>query len=124
MELTEWLFLKRTGHSLSDFSPCHEVASIAPRPIYFLHSEGDQIIPISHSLALYEATPGPKNLWVEKGVDHCGIYFKNREEYRRRLILFFEQALQGLPDTTAISIAATSFTNQAPNSFLTTQVAA
>lgn len=123
MGLTDWLFFWRTGHFLSDFSPAQEVAKIAPRPIYFLHSESDQIVPLSQSYILYEAASGLKTLWVEKGIDHCGIYFKNREEYRRRLILFFEQALEGLPDTTANSIAATPFTNQALNSFLTSQVA-
>ncbi len=96
LELTEWLFLYRTGHTLSDFSPKQEVAKIAPRPVYFLHSECDQIIPMSHSQALYEASPGPKSLWIENGGYHCGIYFKNRSEYRRRLIRFFEEALEGL----------------------------
>ncbi len=121
MELTEWLFFCRTGHSLSDFSPAQEVAKIAPRPIYFVHSEGDQIIPISHSYALHEATNSPKTLWIEKGGEHCSVYFNNRDEYRRRLIVFFEQALQGLPDNESNCQAVNPFTSEAFDSFITSQ---
>ncbi len=95
LKTVDWLFTYRTGHALTDFSPIDEVAKIAPRPIYFLHGGADPMIPTEHVYALYEAALGPKSLWVEEGLSHCGIYFKNRPEYRRRLVSFFEEWLIG-----------------------------
>jgi dipeptidyl aminopeptidase/acylaminoacyl peptidase len=85
------LFTLRTGHPLHNFSPLKEVSNMKPRPIYFLHGGSDKITPISHAYNLYKAAKGPKELWIEEGIDHCGIYFLDRVEYRKRAIEFYQK---------------------------------
>jgi dipeptidyl aminopeptidase/acylaminoacyl peptidase len=93
MAATDWFFVRRTGHRLADFSPLGEIKRIAPRPVYFLHGTADEIIPVEQAYALYEAAQGPKSLWIEEGLHHCGIYFAHRHEYRRRITAFFQEWL-------------------------------
>jgi dipeptidyl aminopeptidase/acylaminoacyl peptidase len=93
IDTANWFFTRRTGHPLHNFSPLKEISSMKPRPIYFLHGASDSITPISHAYTLYNAATGPKELWVEEGVDHCGIYFLNRTEYRKQAIEFFQKWL-------------------------------
>ena len=39
-------------------------------PLLILHGERDEIVPVSHGQALYEAAPGPKQIQVFDGVGH------------------------------------------------------
>ncbi len=91
IDTANWLFTLRTGHPLHNFSPLKEISSMKPRPIYFLHGASDSITPISHAYTLYNAATGPKELWIEEGIDHCGIYFVDRTEYRKWAIEFYEK---------------------------------
>ena len=87
------LFERRTGHRWQDFAPIAEIGRIAPRPVYLVHAVGDRVIPVEQVHRLYEAASQPKELWVEPGLDHCGVYFAFREEYARRVLKFFGQYL-------------------------------
>jgi fermentation-respiration switch protein FrsA (DUF1100 family) len=93
MNAVDLLFTIRTGRHLGDFSPLKEIERMAPRPIFLTHATRDSVIPVSHAYKLFEAAKEPKELWIEEGLDHCGIYFNNRQEYRRRAINFFEENL-------------------------------
>jgi len=93
VDLAERLFEERTGYSWREFSPVKEIARIAPRPVFLIHAANDSIAPVSDAYALYKAAAGPKELWIEDGLEHCGVYFNSREEYCRRALAFFEQYL-------------------------------
>jgi fermentation-respiration switch protein FrsA (DUF1100 family) len=90
MDLANLMFKFRTGKTLVDFSPLAEISKMTPRPIFFVHALDDATTPVSHVHRLYDAAPGPKELWLEDGIGHCGIYFKYRKEYRQRAIEFFK----------------------------------
>ncbi len=93
LDLAARLFQARTGHHWRDFSPLAEIGSIAPRPVYIVHAANDKMVPVDQAYKLYEAAGEPKELWVEEGLEHCGVYFAYRAEYARRVLNFFGQYL-------------------------------
>jgi dipeptidyl aminopeptidase/acylaminoacyl peptidase len=93
MQLADQFFQKRTGQSIGEFSPIEEVSKMKPRPLFFVHCEGDKIIPPTHAQHLYEAAQGPKELWLEPGLEHCATYFFNREKYTGLAVDFFTRYL-------------------------------
>lgn len=95
--LAERIFAHHTGYKWQDFAPINEVAKLANRPVFFVHGTGDVTVPVECAYQLYNAKPGWKQLWIEEGVGHCGIYFKYREEYSQRVLNFLEQNLVDEP---------------------------
>jgi uncharacterized protein len=101
LDLAEKLFESRTGHRWLDFAPIDEMSKLGQRPVYLVHGTHDTMVPIEHAYRLYAAAPGPKNLWIEDGVEHCGVYFAHRLEYVRRCLKFFGDKLIDPVDDTA-----------------------
>ena len=71
-----------------DYSPIHNVARIAPVPLLVICSENDGIIPVHHSLELYQAAGEPKQLLVTRGA-HTATFLDT--ENRRWLLEFLRQ---------------------------------
>lgn len=56
------------------FNPEWVVDKIAPRPILFITSDNDRLVPPEESLHLYERAGQPKKLVVLKGYGHYEVY--------------------------------------------------
>ncbi len=57
----------QTGCDLYDFSPAHDAADVAPRPILFIHCRDDPVITFDSGQDLYEAASAPKSfLWLDR----------------------------------------------------------
>jgi dipeptidyl aminopeptidase/acylaminoacyl peptidase len=91
--LAERLFESRTGHRWVDFAPINEINKLGNRPVFFVHGSSDSMVPVDQAYRLYAAAPGPKELWIEDGIEHCGVYFAHRQEYTERCAKFFNKAL-------------------------------
>lgn len=89
VDIAAQIFKARTGYHWADFEPIQEIAQIAPRPVYLVHGAADTMVPVDNSYRLYAAAGQPKDLWIEDGVEHCGIYFAKRHEYTGRVLKFF-----------------------------------
>jgi fermentation-respiration switch protein FrsA (DUF1100 family) len=83
----------RLGLRLSESDPVPSVASIGPRPVFFIHGERDMLVPPSEQDRLYAACGEPKTLWRIEGAGHRQGYELEPEKYRRRVIGFFSQHL-------------------------------
>lgn len=94
MDLAGRLFRSRTGHRWEDFAPIDELPRLGNRPVYFIHGANDSMVPIDHAYRLYAAATGPKDLWIEDDIEHCGVYFAHRSEYVRRCLKFFGETLK------------------------------
>ena len=46
------------------------VSKIAPRPLLFLHSEGDKVVPVADSRKLFEMAGEPKKIHIFEGDEH------------------------------------------------------
>jgi pimeloyl-ACP methyl ester carboxylesterase len=74
--------------------PIGKVADIAPRPVFFIHGEADETIPVAHAQRLYEAADNPADeLWTVPGAGHTQAYNTGPEEYLERVTAFFDAAL-------------------------------
>jgi len=78
----------RLGANLFHYEPVRWVGKIAPRPIFFIHGELDQYVPDFDEL--YAAANDPKEAWRLAGVGHTKVSETYPDEFRRRVISFFD----------------------------------
>ncbi|HLQ60437.1 MAG TPA: alpha/beta hydrolase [Candidatus Acidoferrales bacterium] len=83
----------RAGCSLADCSPRQVLSALEPRPLFFIHGGADELTPLHHSRALYDAYRGPREIWVVQGAPHSGAYFADRALYVERVAGFFARHL-------------------------------
>jgi len=92
-----WLALTvtslRVGANQFRYEPIRWVGRIAPRPILFIHGERDPYIPPADFDALVAAANEPKEIWRVPEAGHRTVDQVYPEEYRRRVVAFFDQYL-------------------------------
>jgi dipeptidyl aminopeptidase/acylaminoacyl peptidase len=93
VDVAEALVQRRAGYRLGEFAPIREVAQIAPRPLLIIGGADDHTIRLSEMQRLYQAAGEPKELWIEQGVEHVGVYFADRRKYVQRVGEFFARYL-------------------------------
>ncbi len=54
-------------------------------PMLFIHGESDTFVPTDMVYPLYDAKPGPKELWIVPGADHAHSYRDHKEAYTARV---------------------------------------
>ncbi|MFP4589677.1 MAG: alpha/beta hydrolase [Candidatus Acetothermia bacterium] len=62
-------------------------------PVFFIHSQDDQMIAAENSQLLYEKAPGPKESWFPSGAAHGRVSEEYPDEYRARVVEFFDNHL-------------------------------
>ena len=81
----------RLGANIFHYETICWVGRITPHPIFFIHGELDQYCPDFDEL--YAAAGEPKEAWRLVGVDHTKASETFPEEFRRRVIEFFDRNL-------------------------------
>ena len=89
-----WFCENETGLSMQDIRPIDDIASIAPRPILFIHGGQDDLINVHNSERLYEAAGEPKEFYLIPDAAHGDYLDIEPEEFERRLVAFFEMNLR------------------------------
>lgn len=88
-----WLLVYRgeraAGFPAAEVSPQKAVAE-RPFPVFLVCDEADHALPCRHSEMIYKAARGPKQLWRVPGAVHTGAIGMWPDEFRRRLLAFFE----------------------------------
>lgn len=60
-------------------------------PIFFIHGENDEGVPVGDSIRLFEASKNPFNeLWLVPGAGHCQEYSLDPNGYIDTVVAFFE----------------------------------
>ena len=91
--LTVWLTERRTGIDAGDIVPERAVAALAPMPLLVMHGLGDETIAPADGEAIFAAAGAPKTLWLIPGAEHGEGADAAPDEYRRRIVAFFEENL-------------------------------
>ena len=91
--LTVWLTERRTGIDAGDIVPERAVAALAPTPLLVMHGLADETIGPADGEAIFAAAGEPKELWLIPGVAHGDGADDAPDEYRRRIVAFFEENL-------------------------------
>lgn len=83
------------------YSAERHIQALAPIPLLFIHGTADDVIPHHHTQKLYELATSPKQLIIILNGLH--IMALTESTYQDQVIHFFETALSGCRQTTAIS---------------------
>ncbi|MBT3363082.1 MAG: alpha/beta hydrolase [Chloroflexi bacterium] len=71
-----------------------ESLSAFNKPVFFIHGDQDETIPVEHASQLYEACSHPqKQLWITSGVTHVRSYAMYNREYMDKVTAFFDATL-------------------------------
>ena len=83
----------RYGWNFREASALEQVRQCT-QPMLFIHGDADTFVPTWMVHPLYEAKPGPKELWLVPGAEHAVSYKENKEEYTRRVRNFVDRYIR------------------------------
>jgi len=75
-------------------SPLKAIGQISPRPVLIINGADDPRMPASDAKKLYEAAKEPKQLWLVPEAGHLESYSAAGNEYKRRVVDFFNRYLR------------------------------
>jgi dipeptidyl aminopeptidase/acylaminoacyl peptidase len=91
VSLNPWFFRRETGVDTRSISPVRVVGQISPRPLLLIY--GDREAEEAHAREQYEAAGDPKMLWIVPDCGHGDYIQAAPEEWERRVVAFFNEAL-------------------------------
>jgi len=90
-----WPFQWPLALTIDDrYRPIEAIAELRELPVLIIHGEADQVVPVHHGIALFEAAHEPKTLWLVPGAGHIEAlaHEQPRAELARYLRRRFESA--------------------------------
>ena len=75
------------------FDPVEAIGQIAPRPVFLMHGDQDDVVPVASAHALYERAGEPKELWLIEGLKHCKALDEAYDPFTSRVVEFFDRWL-------------------------------
>ena len=74
--------------------PIKSLSEIGDVPVFLIHGDQDETIPVEHARRMYEVCGNTTNqLWITPGVAHIRSYASFNKEYLERVTAFFNSAL-------------------------------
>lgn len=86
------VYWARTGHNPWKLSPIDDLPTISPREVFLIY--GEKEIDSGRGREQYEAAREPKSLWVVSQGAHGQNHVVAPQEYRQRVLDFFDRALE------------------------------
>jgi uncharacterized protein len=83
-----------SGTHIDQVRPVDEIGKISPHAVFIIDGWKDAAVAMNSPYRLIEAAGEPKQLWVEDGVPHLGMYGNNPKRYEKRVIGFFDEYLK------------------------------
>lgn len=88
--VTIWFARLRLGFDPEACAPIHHIGQLS-RPVLILQGGSDARMPVTEGQSLYDAAKEPKQLWIVPTADHGGVQAAAPEEYKKRILDFFEK---------------------------------
>lgn len=82
----------RAGYNFEEASAVKQLAHNT-LPILFIHGDNDDFVPTEMVYPLYEATKGPKELYMVKGAGHAEAFTKETDTYKAKVSEFLAKYL-------------------------------
>lgn len=84
------------GMDFRNDKPADALAHLGDRPVLLIHGTIDNVVPLHHVFALYEAAANDPNLqvWIVPGAGHTLAFKQSPDEYTRRVVAFFDKYLR------------------------------
>ncbi|MDQ2807373.1 MAG: alpha/beta fold hydrolase, partial [Chloroflexota bacterium] len=79
------------GMDVLDNKPQQEMARLGSRPVFLIHSTGDDYIPVSQAYTLQAIGAADPHFqsWIGTGSAHVQMFKDHRAEYMQRVLAFF-----------------------------------
>lgn len=90
--LVVWMAERSVGADISELDSTRDLAAI-DLPVFLIAGTEDELMPLEHHHALFQAANEPKQSWIVEGMGHVSPALYSPIEYERRLIEFFDQYL-------------------------------
>ena len=90
IEITSIITKLRTGWSFKDISPIKCISKV-DTPILFTHGGDDDFVPTWMSEEMHKAKRSFKDLYIAPKAAHVETYWRNVEEYEKRVDKFLEE---------------------------------
>ena len=90
------LFLARTIYNV-DFTAVKPIEAVRETdiPVFIIHGQQDEMVPVAHAYRLAEALKNPDSLlWVLPDAKHSNPYLVRPKEYMEKVLSFFNKALE------------------------------
>jgi len=101
-----WCMFQRAQRELGVEFPSVRKAlmRMKPRPIFFIHGQKDNYIPVEQTELLYALSAQPKYKWIVAGAKHNQPVIIQPERYAARTVAFFDRYLADLPPADAFFV--------------------
>ena len=84
---------RRVGLDISQVDSARDLALLQPeQAVFIMHGTNDRLFPYHHAQKMYNSAHQPKELWLIKGLGHASPVHEHKEEFKKRVISFFEAA--------------------------------
>jgi pimeloyl-ACP methyl ester carboxylesterase len=92
--ISMWILRRRVGDPKVDsFNPVEAAGHIAPRPLFVIGGEKDNLMPEDDVRRVFDAAREPKQLWIVPGAYHAKCREAAGVEYETRVAGFFKRNL-------------------------------
>lgn len=81
---------RRVGLEITQVNSARDLASLSPRAVLIIHGAHDPLFPLHHAQKMYESAQEPKQLWIIEDMGHDNPALGREEEYRQRVVTFFD----------------------------------
>ena len=83
------------GADASAVNPEDVVAGLPPGSLFIIHAAGDRLIPVDHAHRIAAAAgPAVYDVWIFPGSQHDRVTAAAPDQYRKRVLAFFDQRLR------------------------------
>ena len=82
-----------SGAEIVDVNPELAIRKISPRPVLVIDGWEGGAAAMNSPYRLYDAANEPKEIWVEEGIPHLGMFNNNPKKYENKATRFFEEWL-------------------------------
>ena len=86
---------------MTNFFACCNLGTMCPinnvkntnKPILFIHSCLDEIVPPTNSLQMYASNNKQTKLWIGPNAKHCNLVKKEQKKYRKKMENFLKESI-------------------------------
>lgn len=82
----------KVGLNIDLVDSARDLSTLSPRPVLIIHGVNDALLPVDHARRMFQAARPPKELWLVDHLTHASPMSDYPDEYRNRVVDFFEQA--------------------------------
>lgn len=91
---------------IADVSPERDIARMEPRPLLIIHDNLDVLCTRLETDRLFNAARSPKERWDVPYAPHTFAYMVSPGEYERRIVDFFDRAVESIEQDRSVLAAA------------------